>query len=228
MTDRTLESTLQSKEQVSDKVLTLPNLISFVRLCLVPVFFALLFQGYDIAATIVFAIAASTDFVDGLVARRTHTVSRIGQLLDPVVDRVLMVSGVLGVFLVGRVPLWIIILVVARDLFMLFGGAWLLKARGIRIPVIYPGKVATTLLFIGFAGLLLNIPLVPGLGLTDAAWLPGFTTASVSWGIWFVYAGLVLAVCTTLYYCVAAVRALGARAHDDSPSEQDAVRYEKR
>ena len=218
------DSTIQQTEQVSDKVLTLPNIISFVRLCMVPLFLVLLLNGYDIPATIVFAIAASTDFVDGLVARSTHSVSRIGQLLDPFVDRVLMVCGVLGVFLVGRVPLWIIIFVVARDLLMVCGGAWLLKAHGIRIPVIYPGKVATTLLFVGFAGLLLNMPLVPGLGITDAAWLPGFTTASVSWGIWFVYAGLVLAVCTTLYYCVAAIRALAEQSRNASRIEKSAGR----
>lgn len=198
----------QEQEQVSDRILTLPNIISFLRLCLVPVFFALLFGGYDIAATLMFAIAASTDFLDGQIARRTHTVSKLGQLLDPTVDRVLMVSGVLGVFLVGRLPLWIILVVVARDLLMLVGGAVLLKRFRIRIPVIYPGKVATTLLFIGFAGLLLNWPLIPGLGVIDVPWLPGFTDMEVSWGIWFVYAGLILAIATTAYYCFAAARAL--------------------
>ncbi len=208
----------QEQEQVSDRILTLPNIISFLRLCLVPVFFALLFGGYDIAATLVFAIAASTDFLDGQIARRTHTVSKLGQLLDPAVDRVLMVSGVLGVFLVGRLPLWIILVVVARDLLMLVGGAVLLKRFHIRIPVIYPGKVATTLLFIGFAGLLLNWPLIPGLGVIDVPWLPGFTDMEVSWGIWFVYAGLILAIATTAYYCFAAARALSER----SRSTEDA------
>ncbi len=210
--DRAYEPSAQhEQEPVSDRILTLPNVISFLRLCLVPVFFVLLFQGFDIAATLVFAVAASTDFVDGQVARRTHSVSKLGQLLDPAVDRVLMVSGVLGVFLVGRVPLWIIVVVVARDLLMLGGGAVLLKRYDIRIPVVYPGKVATTLLFVGFAGLLLNWPLVPGLGLVDLAWLPGFTDQAVSWGIWSVYGGLVLAVATTVHYCLAAARALSER-----------------
>ena len=224
MTDSTIDSAISQTEQVSDKVLTLPNIISFVRLCMVPLFLVLLLQGFDIPATIVFAIAASTDFVDGLVARSTHTVSRLGQLLDPFVDRILMICGVLGVFLVGRVPLWVIVFVVARDLLMMGGGAWLLRSHGIRIPVIYPGKVATTLLFIGFAGLLLNMPLIPGLGITDAVWLPGFTSAPVSWGIWFVYAGLVLAVFTTLYYCIAAARALIAQKNEARSGEKGVER----
>ena len=207
-------------EQVSDKILTVPNVISFVRLCMVPVYLALLMHGYDVAACIVFAVAAGTDWVDGQIARRTNQVSRVGQLLDPTVDRVLMIAGVAGVFIVGRIPLWIIIVVVARDALLLIGGAVLLKRYNIRVAVIYPGKFATTFLFVGFAGLLLNWPLLPGLGLTDAAWLPGFSALPCSWGIWFLYAGLVLGIGTTVYYCAKALGMLRART---SQVSQDAA-----
>lgn len=205
------EQKATGEEPVSDRILTVPNVISFIRLCLVPLYLVLLLGGHDLAAAITFGVAAGTDFLDGQIARRTHTVSKLGQLLDPTVDRVLMVTGVLGVFLVGRLPLWIILVVVARDGLLLAGGSWLLFKRGIRVPVIYPGKFATTFLFVGFAGLILNWPLVPGLGLCDLAWLPGFTDASVSWGIWFIYVGLVLAIGTTVYYVWAALRALKAQ-----------------
>lgn len=196
------------EEQVTNRVFTLANAISFIRLLMVPAYLALLLHGCDVLATVLFAAAALTDFVDGQVARRTHTVSKLGQLLDPAVDRILMITGVLGVFLVGRIPLWIIVVVLARDLLMLIGGGILLTKYKIRIPVIYPGKVATTLLFVGFAGLLLNWPLVAGLGWCDIAWLPGFTDQPVSWGIWFLYAGLILGVATTAYYCVRALEEL--------------------
>ena len=199
------------QEIVTDRVLTVPNVISFIRLCMVPVYLVLLLNGQNIAAAIVFAVAAATDFLDGQIARRTHCVSKLGQLLDPVVDRTLMVAGVLGVFLAGRVPLWIILLIVARDGLVLGGGAWLLFKRSIRIPVIYPGKFATTFLFIGFAALILNWPLVPGLGLCDISWLPGFNGAEVCWGIWFIYAGLALSLGTTVYYVWAAIRALAQK-----------------
>ncbi len=192
-------------EEASDRILTVPNLISFIRLCLVPLYLVLLLRGFDLAATLLFALAASTDWVDGQIARRTHAVSKLGQLLDPAVDRVLMIAGVLGLFLVGRLPLWIIIVVVVRDLLLITGSVWLLRRYCVRIPVIYPGKIATTLLFVGFAGLLLNWPVVSGLDVTNAAWLPGFTAADVSWGIWFVYAGLVLAITTTVHYVCAAL-----------------------
>ena len=155
-----------------------------------------------------FATAAATDFLDGQIARRTHTVTRLGQLLDPAIDRILMITGVLGVFLVGRIPLWVIVVVVVRDAYLLIGGGWLISRFRIRVPVVYPGKFATTFLFIGFSGLLLNWPLVPGLGWCDLSWLPGFNGAPVSWGIWFIYAGLVLSLGVTVYYTVAAVRQL--------------------
>lgn len=206
--------------EATDRIFTLPNLISAVRLCLVPLYLALLLNGHDVAATVLFALAAGTDWVDGQIARRTNAVSKLGQLLDPAVDRILMIAGVAGLFLVGRLPLWIILVVLVRDLFLLCGGAYLIKRYCIRIAVIYPGKVATTLLFVGFAGLLLNWPLVPGLGLLDAAWLPGFNGASVSWGIWFVYAGLLLALATTAYYVIAAVIELRAAKRNADAGER--------
>ena len=105
-----------------------------MRLCLVPVYLWLLLSGFNLAATLVFAAAAASDFIDGQLARRTHTVSKLGQILDPAVDRILMITGVLGVFLVGRIPLWVIVVVVLRDAYLLIGGAWLLSRYRIRVP----------------------------------------------------------------------------------------------
>lgn len=210
------EHDANADEPVSTRVLTVPNVISFIRLCMVPVYLVLLLNGHDIPATILFAVAAGTDWIDGQIARRTHQVSRVGQLLDPAVDRILMIAGVAGVFLTGRVPLWVIVFVVARDLLLLVGGAILLKRFGIRVPVIYPGKVATTFLFVGFAGLLLNMPVLDGLGLVDVSWLPGLNDTASSWGIWFVYAGVALATCTTIYYCAEALRMLREKRAENS------------
>ena len=210
-----LKNASGATEEVTHRIFTLANIISFVRLLMVPAYLVLLLNGYDLAATLVFAVAAATDFLDGQIARRTHTVSRLGQLLDPAIDRILMITGVLGVFLVGRIPLWVIVVVVVRDAYLLIGGGWLISRFRIRVPVVYPGKFATTFLFIGFSGLLLNWPLVPGLGWCDLSWLPGFNGAPVSWGIWFIYAGLVLSLGVTVYYTVAAARALKRALADD-------------
>ena len=198
---------MAQQEQVTNRIFTLANVVSFVRLCMVPAYLVFLLEGHDVLAAFMFALAASTDFVDGQLARRTHTVSRLGQLLDPAVDRILMIAGVVGLLLVGRLPLWIIVVVIARDLFLLCGAAFLLRYKK-RVAVVFPGKVATTLLFVGFAGLLLNFPLIDGLGICDISWLPGFNGNQVSWGIWFVYAGLVMALATTAVYVYRGWRAL--------------------
>ncbi len=194
------------EEEVTNRIFTAANLVSFVRLCLVPVYLVLLLDGHDILATFIFALAASTDFVDGQLARRTHTVSKLGRLLDPAVDRALMICGVVGLLLVGRLPIWIVVLVIARDVVLFIGGAYLIARYKRRVAVIFPGKVATTFLFVGFAGLLLNWPCIPGLGVCDFAWLPGFNAASCSWGIWFVYAGLLLCLYTTAVYIATGLR----------------------
>ena len=129
-------------EEASNRIFTVPNVISAIRLCLVPVFLVLLLHGYDLMATFLYALAAGTDWIDGQIARRTHTVSKLGQLLDPAVDRILMIAGVAGLFVVGRLPLWIILVVLLRDLLLLVGGALLIKAYRIRVAVVFPGKVA--------------------------------------------------------------------------------------
>ena len=198
----------QGDEIVSDRVLTVPNVISFVRLLMAPIAFAVLLKGFDLAAALLFGISAATDFVDGQIARRTNSVSRVGQLLDPAVDRILMICGVLGLLLVGRLPLWIVVVVLVRDVFLLAGGSYLLRNYGIRVPVIYPGKVGTTFLFFGMFGLMLNMPQLAGLGLCDFGWLPGFNYDPCSWGIWLVYIGLLIALFTTAYYVRTALNEL--------------------
>lgn len=202
MADGQLPGETSAEDAVSDRVFTVANVISFIRLCMAPFALALLVGGHDIAATAVFAISAATDFLDGQIARRTHTVSRVGQLLDPAVDRLLMICGVVGLLVVGRLPLWVVVLVVARDALLLAGASFLLRRYQVRVPVIYAGKFATTFLFVGLAGLMLNVPQVPGLGLCDVAWLPGFNSVACSWGIWSIYIGLCLGVFTTIYYVV--------------------------
>lgn len=213
--DNTNAAPSGSSENASNKILTLPNLISLIRLCLIPVFFVTLYQGYDLAASLIFAIAASTDWVDGQIARKTNSVSKLGQLLDPAVDRLLMISGVLGLLLVNRLPLWIVLFILIRDGLMLLGGAYLLKRYEIKIAVIFAGKATTMLLMIGFVSLLLNWPLIPSFDLFAVAWLPGLNGVEVPAGIWFVYIGLVFSFATALYYLYTAIKKIKAAKKPD-------------
>jgi cardiolipin synthase len=214
---RSSENSVETKgvTAVSNNIFTLANVISFVRLCMIPVYMVLLFNGHDIAACILFAVAAATDFVDGQVARRTHCVSKLGQLIDPAIDTLLMITGVIGACAVERLPIWIAVVVFAREAFLLIAGMVLLQKFQIRVPVIYPGKFATTFLFIGIAGLLLGVPVINGLAICEISWLPGFNSAPACWAIWSVYIGLVLQIGVTIYYCITAYGLLVSKLKKD-------------
>ena len=201
----TEELATNGNEMVSNRIFTVANVITMIRLCMAPVSLGFLLMGNNIVATTLFAVSAATDFLDGQIARRTNTLTKLGQLLDPAVDRVLMLCGVIGLLAVGRLPVWIVVLVAARDAFLLWGGSFLLREHGIRVPVIYAGKFATTFLFVGIAFLILNAPLVAGLGICSISWLPGFNGELCSVGIWFLYIGLCLGLFTTVYYVLSAI-----------------------
>ncbi|MGI8506742.1 MAG: CDP-alcohol phosphatidyltransferase family protein, partial [Solirubrobacteraceae bacterium] len=101
---------------------TIPNAIGFARLLGVPVFLALALSspdGQDTVATVLFAVIGWADYLDGFAARLTGQYSRFGALLDPIIDRLLVVSGMVVAFHFSLLPRWAIGIVVARELFML-------------------------------------------------------------------------------------------------------------
>jgi cardiolipin synthase len=184
----------------STQIYTAANVITVLRLILVPIFFAVLMTGRnDVVSFVLFALAASTDWLDGQIARRTGTVTVIGKAIDPLVDRLLIAAGVLGLYLIGRLPLWIVILLIMRDVLLLYG-LWRLDKAGRKLSVTHTGKVTTAVLLTGFSLLILNWPQVPGLGVIDSPALPGWGTEPVALGMWFIYAGVVLSITSALMY----------------------------
>ena len=208
-----------ASEMVSDRIFTAANVITFARLCLIPVSVWLLFDGQDIAATICFAVTAATDFLDGLVARRTNSVTRLGQFLDPLVDRLLIISAVIGLLVVGRLPIWIVVLVIIRDVYLVVGAGYLVGVHGLRVPVSYIGKVGMWFLCFGFAGLILNMPQLMGLGWCDLAYFPGFSADPYCAFIWLLYIGLVLMLIVTIVYTVRGIQALSQKQARESSDE---------
>jgi len=101
----------------SDRIWTIPNVISFVRLLGVPLFlYLLLGPEKDVAAVIVLAIGGTTDWVDGFVARRMNSVSRLGELLDPFADRLYILATLIGFTVRGVVPWWLTGALLLREL----------------------------------------------------------------------------------------------------------------
>lgn len=188
-------------ENPSNRIFTAANMVTLARLVLVPIFFLLLISDKRVAAVVVFAVAASTDWVDGQLARRTNTVTTVGQALDPLVDRLLLAAGVLGLYWIGEIPLWIMLFVILRDVYL---AGWMIALeRNVEhnsFQVVFIGKLTTALLLIGFVFLLIGWPLVPGFHLIDSPYLPGFGTQLTCIGYWFVYLGLIFSFISALFY----------------------------
>ena len=127
-----------------DRVVTVPNLISFVRLLCVPLFLYLLFGRDQRAdAAILLAVLGCTDWIDGYIARRWNQVSTLGKVLDPTADRLLLAVGVIGILVDGSVPVVVAALTITRE--VIVGAAVLvLAALGARrIDVTWAGKAGT-------------------------------------------------------------------------------------
>lgn len=128
----------------SDRILTVPNLISFLRIATIPVFVALIVdEDTTKAGLILFGVVAATDWVDGALARATGQVSELGKVLDPVADRLAIAAGLIALVIRGAFPLWAALLILVRDIAVLVAGIVLLRRRRIRIDVRPLGKVAT-------------------------------------------------------------------------------------
>ncbi|WP_431729654.1 CDP-alcohol phosphatidyltransferase family protein [Verrucosispora sp. TAA-831] len=139
-----------------DRVLTLPNLISFVRLLGVPVFLYLFLAARaDVAAIVVLAVGGTSDWVDGWIARRMRQVSRLGELLDPLADRLYILATLVAFTAREVVPWQFTAALLAREL-LLAGSLVVLRRYGYGPPPVhYVGKTATFLLLAAFPTLLL-------------------------------------------------------------------------
>ena len=175
---------------LSSRVLTVPNLLSFLRLALVPVFLVLLVRGDDAWALLVLAVASLTDFLDGAIARRFNQITRLGQLLDPAADRLYIFAALIGLAWRDLVPWWIVAVVVGRDVFLLGLGVVLANHGFGPLPVHQLGKVATFCLFYALPMIML------GQAFPELSWW----SQPVGWafGLWGAYlywwAGVIYAI----------------------------------
>ncbi len=141
----------------TDRIWTVPNVLSIIRLLGVPLFLWLvLVPRADGWAVAVLAMAGLTDWLDGKIARRFHQVSRAGQMLDPAADRLYILSTIVALMVRDVIPVWLVVILIARDLFML-GQVPFLRTRGFTsLPVHFVGKAATFCLLYSFPLVLLG------------------------------------------------------------------------
>ncbi|GAA3604917.1 CDP-alcohol phosphatidyltransferase family protein [Microlunatus ginsengisoli] len=141
----------------TDRKFTVPNALSALRLCGVPLLLWLILGPQaDVLAVVVLALSGITDWLDGWIARRWHQRSRLGQVLDPLADRLYILATILGLALRDLIPWWLVLALVARDLLMA-ALVPLLRTRGYTtLPVHFLGKAATFCLLYAFPLILLG------------------------------------------------------------------------
>ncbi|MGJ9412251.1 CDP-alcohol phosphatidyltransferase family protein [Aeromicrobium sp. CF4.19] len=162
-----------------ERIVTIPNLLSIVRIILVPAFLWLvLVPEADVLALCVLVVSGVTDYLDGKLARRFNQTSKIGAILDPVADRLFILAVVIGLGLRDIIPWWLAVILPLRDVF-LFSLVPFLRTRGYSsLPVHFLGKAATAGLLYAFPLLLLG----DGSG-TVASLAQVFGWAFAIWGV---------------------------------------------
>jgi cardiolipin synthase len=142
---------------ISSRVFTVPNVLSFIRLLLVPVFLWLVVTGEDFWALVVLVFSSLSDYLDGQIARRFHQVTRLGQLLDPAADRLFIFATLIGLSVRDVIPWWFAAIIVARDLVLLVLGIVLANHGYGPLPVHHLGKLGTFLLYYALPIIMLGL-----------------------------------------------------------------------
>jgi cardiolipin synthase len=172
---------------------TLPNLVGFVRLVLLPVFLVLAYgteDGTSLLSAMVFWLIAAGDYLDGFLARATGQYSRLGTLLDPLIDRLTILAGAVVCWSFELLPRWALALLALRELSMLVLAQYGLR-HGVDIEVNWPGRISV-------------FPIMGGIFLALLA--PGWVaTALLIWG-------LAMAILATVLYARTGMRAVRAKA----------------
>jgi cardiolipin synthase len=168
---------------------TIPNLVGYIRLAAIPLFLYLAFEsgdGRSAAAATVFWLIAAGDYLDGFLARVTRQYSRMGALLDPLVDRLTILSGAVVCWHFELLPRWALALLALRELAMLFLAQYGLR-HGVDIEVNWPGRVSV-------------FPIMGGIffAMVFAGWVPSA----------LLIVGLALAIVATVLYARTGLRAV--------------------
>jgi cardiolipin synthase len=173
---------------VSSRIVTVPNILSFIRLALVPVFLVFILVGSDLAALIVLVVSSVTDYFDGVIARRFKQISRLGQLLDPAADRLFIFAALIGLSVREIIPWWLVVIIVGRDVMLAVVGVLLANFGYGPLPVHHLGKVATFSLLYALPILMLGLAFPVIRDITNSVgWAFALWGAFLYWWAGFVY-----------------------------------------
>jgi cardiolipin synthase (CMP-forming) len=151
-----------SKNKQSEEVfMNIPNIITMVRFLLIPVFVYFFFSEnqYSIEiAVAVFILSGITDTLDGYIARRYNQITKLGIVLDPLADKIMLITVLASVTISNNIPIWIIAVVAIKEILMIAGAISLYNERDIVIPANIFGKISTLLSYIAILAVLFELP----------------------------------------------------------------------
>ena len=187
-------------EAVTDRVLTIPNLVTALRLALVPLFVWLFIRGgNDLEAFALMFVIGSTDWVDGFLARKLGQVSELGKIIDPIADRLAIIALAGSLVFRGFVPLSLAAVIIGRDVVMAIAVGILEARKAPRIEVNFVGKSATAAIYLGM-----------GLVVIDVL-LPSTSVLSGPYGLWLMWVGAGLYWVASAMYAVELRRVMAAQ-----------------
>jgi cardiolipin synthase (CMP-forming) len=141
--------------------MNIPNLLTMVRFLLIPVFVYFFFSqnpySLEIAVS-VFILSGVTDTLDGYVARRLNQITRLGTVLDPLADKIMLITVLASVTISNNIPIWIIVVVAVKELLLIVGAFTLYNERDIVIPANVFGKITTILSYMAILAVLFELP----------------------------------------------------------------------
>jgi cardiolipin synthase len=143
--------------EVSGRLLTLPNILSVLRLIGLPVFLWAIVSERDLLALFILLLSGFTDYLDGKIARRFNLETRLGQFLDPIADRLYIATTLVGLAWREMIPVWLVAVLIVREVVMAAMLLYLRQRGQIGMPVHFVGKAATFNLLCAFPFLLLAI-----------------------------------------------------------------------
>lgn len=168
------------------KVLNVPNLLTILRLVMIPVFVWQFIVGHRIASLCLFLLASLTDMLDGYIARKYNLVTDFGKLMDPLADKLMLLTAMACLFFAGLVPLWVIVVIAAKELIMVLGGLLVLR-HGLVVQAQMIGKVGTVVFVVAVALTFLHEYTAP-------------------FDLWLQYAAVALALMSVVFYVISTVR----------------------
>ena len=179
-----------TETEPSDRILTFPNLVTFLRLALIPVFWWLLLARGEVAwAAALMFVVGWTDWIDGYLARKLEQVSKVGIRLDPVADRLMIASALVAGLIAGVIPAVIGFALIAREVFMALLTLVLVSKGGGVLAVRHWGKVATFILYGAIPAFYLAAAGVAEPIITPFAWIAGVAGLVLYWAVALQYLG---------------------------------------